>query len=69
MGVVIYTMPGCAYSAAARNDLVSRGVDYEEVDVTTSQDAMDTLSQLTNGEMLVPVIVEDGEVRVGYGGG
>ena len=69
MGVVIYTMPGCVYSAAARNDLISRGIDYEEVDVTTSQDAMDTLSRLTGGEMMVPVLVEGGEVRVGYGGG
>jgi glutaredoxin 3 len=69
MGVVIYTKPGCPYSAAAKNDLISRGVDYEEVDVTTSQDAMDTLSRLTGGEMLVPVLVEGGEVRIGYGGG
>jgi glutaredoxin len=69
MGVTIYTMPGCAYSAAARNDLISRGVDYQEVDVTASQEAMDTLARLTGGEMMVPVLVEGDEVRIGYGGG
>jgi glutaredoxin len=69
VGVLLYTMPGCQYSAAARNDLISRGVEFDEVDVTASKEAMATLAQLTGGEMMVPVLVEDGEVSIGFGGG
>jgi glutaredoxin len=55
---------------AARNDLVARGVEYEEIDVTVTPGAQDRLAELTLGTMLVPVIVEeDGEVRIAAGGG
>jgi len=70
VGVVIYTKPGCPYCAAARNDLVARGVTYEEIDVTTTPGAQDRLAELTFGSMMVPVIVEeDGSVHVSAGGG
>ena len=70
MTVTIYTEPGCPYCTAARNDLIARGVDYEEIDVTTAPGAMDTLAELTLGSMQVPVVVaEDGSVQVAAGGG
>jgi len=70
VGVVIYTKPGCTYCAAARNDLISRGVEYEEIDVTTTPGGQDRLAELTFGSMMVPVIVEeDGSVHVSAGGG
>lgn len=70
MGVVIYTKPGCPYCVAARNDLIARGVEYEEIDVTTAPDAQERLAELTLGSMMVPVIVEeDGSVSVAAGGG
>jgi glutaredoxin len=70
VGVVIYTKPGCPYCAAAINDLVGRGVEYEEIDVTTTPGGQDLLAQLTFGSMRVPVIVEeDGSVHVSAGGG
>ena len=70
MGVVIYTKPGCPYCAAAISDLVGRGAEYEEIDVTTTPGAHDRLAELTLGSMMVPVIVEeDGSVHVSAGGG
>jgi hypothetical protein len=55
---------------AARNDLVARGVQYEEIDVNGTPGAEERLAELTFGTMLVPVIVEeDGEVHVAVGGG
>ena len=69
MTVTIYTKVGCPYCAAARADLNERGVDYEEIDVHSSRDAMEKLAELTAGQMIVPVLVEDGEVRIGFGGG
>lgn len=69
MGVVIYTKPGCPYCAAARNDLLARGVDFDEIDVHSSPEAGEEVARLTGGSMVVPVLVEDGEVSVGFGGG
>lgn len=70
MTVVIYTKPGCPYCTAARNDLIARGVEYDDVDVTTTSGAMEKLAELTLGGMTVPVIVdEDGSVHVPAGGG
>lgn len=70
MTVVIYTKPGCPYCTAARNDLIARGVEYDDVDVTTTPGAMEKLAELTLGGMTVPVIVdEDGSVHVPAGGG
>jgi len=68
--VTLYTKPGCPYCMAARNDLVARGVQYEEIDVNGTPGAEERLAELTFGTMLVPVIVEeDGEVHVAVGGG
>lgn len=70
MAVEIYTKPGCPYCAAARNELIAEGVEFDEVDVTASHEAADRLAELTFGSMVVPVIVEeDGAVRVSRGGG
>ena len=70
MGVVMYTKPGCPYCRTARDELIARGVEYEEIDVTTTPGAQERLAELTFGSMMVPVIVEeDGSVRVASGGG
>ncbi len=70
MPVTLYTKPGCPYCTAARNDLVARGVQYAEIDVTTTPGAEEQLAELTFGTMIVPVIVEeDGEVHIAAGGG
>lgn len=70
MGVVIYTKPGCSYCMTARNELVARGAEYEEIDVTTTPGAQERLAELTFGSMMVPVLVEvDGSVHVAVGGG
>ena len=70
MAVTLYTKPGCPYCTAARNDLIARGVEYEEIDVTVAPGANEKLAELTFGTMMVPVIVdEDGEVRIAAGGG
>jgi len=70
MAVVIYTKPGCPYCMAARNDLIARGVEFDEIDVTTSPGGQEMLAELTMGSMMVPVLVEeDGSVHIAAGGG
>jgi glutaredoxin len=68
--VILYTKPGCPYCTAARSDLIARGVEYDEIDVTAAPGAQEQLAELTFGNMVVPVIVdEDGSVQVAAGGG
>ena len=67
--VVIYTHPDCAYSAAAKMDYRKRNVPFLEIDVSKERDKIPQLLELTGGERLTPVIVEDGHATVGFKGG
>ena len=70
MTVTIYTKPGCPYCAAAKEDLQRRGIDYDEIDVYATPGARETVAQLTGGQRVVPVLVDDrDEVHIGFGGG
>lgn len=65
--VVIYTKPGCPYCAAAKDDFQERGVKYTEFDVTSDPEAKEEAIRLA-GQSMVPVIVRNGEVTLGFGG-
>lgn len=67
--VELYTTAGCPYSAAAREDLEWRGVDFVEYDVESDADARRRMRDLTGDARTVPVIVEEGKpVQVGWMG-
>jgi glutaredoxin len=69
MDVTIYTKQGCPYCAAAKKHYGDIGVPYEEIDVHTVPGAMDRAVELADGKRIVPVIVEEGRVTLGFGGG
>lgn len=64
----IYTKTGCPYCAAAKDDFTTRGLKYEEINLTEHPDRLDELVKVSGGR-LVPVIVQGERVTVGYGGG
>ena len=67
--IELYTTAGCPFSAAAREDLEWRGVEFVEYDVEADPAARERMLQLTRGTRTVPVIVEDGKpVQVGWMG-
>jgi len=67
--VELYTTSGCPYSAAAREDLEWRGIEFVEYDVERDAQARARLLQLTGGTRTVPEIVEVGKpVQVGWMG-
>ena len=66
--IIVYTHPDCDYSQALKKDLDEAGVEYQEVDVSVVAGAMEELERLTQGERITPVMVEDGNVIVGYYG-
>ena len=67
--VELYTTSGCPYSAAAREDLEWRGIEFVEYDVERDPEARERMLQLSGGARTVPVIVEEGKpVQVGWQG-
>jgi glutaredoxin len=65
---ILYTHPDCAFSAAAKMDYRKRQVDFVEIDVSKQPDRIPDLEQLTGGERLTPVMVENGNIIVGFKG-
>jgi glutaredoxin 3 len=59
--VTLYTTASCPFSAAAREDLEWRGIEFVEYDVERDPAARERLLALTGGVRTVPVIVEEGE--------
>lgn len=67
--VTIYTKPGCPYCAKAKEHYASKGIDFKEIDVYDVPGAKEEAIKIAGGRKLVPIIVEDGNVQVGFGGG
>ena len=67
--VILYTHPDCAFSAAAKMEYRKSKVEYLEIDVSREPDKISDLLQLTDGERLTPVMVENGQVIIGFKGG
>jgi glutaredoxin 3 len=62
--VEIYTKIFCGYCAAAKRLLTSKGVDFEEYDITIGGPKRTEMLQRANGRTSVPQIFIDG-VHIG----
>lgn len=67
--VTIYTKEGCPYCAAAKDHYTEQGIAFKEIDINDTPGAKDEVLRLTGGTRIVPVIVENGRVTTGFGGG
>jgi len=67
--VTIYTKVGCPYCAAAKKHYSDQGVEYTEIDVHSTDGAKEKVVELSGGEKIVPLIIDNGEVKIGFGGG
>jgi C_GCAxxG_C_C family probable redox protein len=67
--VTIYTMPGCPFCAAAKQDLEERGVPYKELSTQDDPKVAQEVMRLSNGTGIVPILIIGEEVKVGFGGG
>lgn len=66
--VLIFGKDSCPYTLAARDDYEARGVAVEYVNVKKNKADLDRMLEYSRGRRLVPVIVEDGKVTIGFGG-
>lgn len=67
--ITIYTKEGCPYCAAAKKHYTDNGIAFNEIDVHKTEGAIEKVLELSGGQRIVPVIVENGEVKLGFGGG
>ena len=68
MMVTIYGKDSCPYTQAARSSYAEQGREVEYVNVLRDPEALRRMMALTDGKRRVPVIVDDDEVTVGFGG-
>jgi len=65
MEVKVYSTPTCPYCKKAKEYLPSKGISYQDVDVSSNKAAADEMVKLS-GQMSVPVITIDGKVIKGF---
>jgi glutaredoxin 3 len=66
--VVIYGKDSCPYTQAARDDFQQRRVPFEYINVKKDPAALDRMLSYSKGRRAVPVIVDDENVTIGFGG-
>jgi glutaredoxin 3 len=66
--VLIYGKSACPYTQAARRGFSRKNVLVEYKDVLADAACMEEMLKHSNGKRLVPVIVEENKVTIGFGG-
>ncbi len=65
MKIKVYTAPGCPYCFAVKEFLQERGIQFEEIDVSQNEEALNYIIEKTQ-QYGVPVIEIDGEFIIGF---
>ncbi len=65
MKIKVYSTPTCPYCHLVKEYLKEKGVEFEDIDVSQNESALQELVQKT-GAMAVPVIDIDGEIVIGF---
>jgi glutaredoxin 3 len=66
--VLIFGKDACPYTQAARDDYAKRRVSFDYLNVKKDHAALERMLEYSGGRREVPVIVERGKVRIGFGG-
>tara|TARA_B110000196_G_C21014231_1_gene599477 strand:+ start:477 stop:731 length:255 start_codon:yes stop_codon:yes gene_type:complete len=64
--VIIYTGPLCNFCDAAKRLLVRNNISYEEINIATTDGAIDEMIKKTNGKRTIPQIFFDDQHIGGY---
>jgi glutaredoxin 3 len=67
--ILIFGKDTCPYTSAARQDYADAGKHFEYINVIQDRDQLKRMLEYSKGVREVPVIVENGEVTIGYAGG
>ena len=67
--VLIYGKDTWPYTSAARMDFEQEKRAFQYIDVTRDRSALKKMLEYSRGKREVPVIVDAGQVTIGYNGG
>jgi len=65
MKIKIYSSPSCTFCESLKKYFLEKRVEFEEIDVTSSKQALDELMEKT-GMLSVPVTLIDDKVIIGF---
>ncbi|MBR9682864.1 MAG: NrdH-redoxin [Candidatus Aenigmarchaeota archaeon] len=63
--IKMYSTPTCAFCVNAKAYFKEKGIEFEDIDVSTNQEAAKEMVE-KSGQMGVPVIDIDGKIIVGF---
>ena len=63
--VILYFAPACSWCHRAKDYLESKGIEFQEIDVSTNQEAGHVMMS-KSGQMGVPQIEINGKMIVGF---
>ena len=66
--VLIFGKSNCPYTMAARESYEARRVVFEYIDVKAHPAELSRMLQFSGGKRVVPVIVDNGKTKIGFGG-
>ena len=66
--VLIFGKNTWPHTSAAREAYKKKGIDVEYVDVLSDSEKLNTMLKYSNGTRKVPIIVDQGEVAIGFHG-
>lgn len=67
--VLIFGKDSCPYTEAARDHYTDTGVAFEYINVKKRPDGLEQMLAYSKGKRQVPVIVDGGNVTIGFQGG
>jgi len=65
MKVKVYSTPTCPYCTMVKVYLSSKGIDFQQFDVSSDKNALEEMAKLS-GQMGVPVVSINDQVVVGF---
>jgi len=66
--ILIYGKDDCPYTVEAKKEFARQKVPYHYYDVKKNRNAYAEMLKITGGAQKVPVIVDGGNIRIGFGG-
>jgi glutaredoxin 3 len=66
--VLIFGQDLCPYTSAARTEYSRRKISFQYINVLEDEAGLKRMLGYARGRRQIPVIVEDGNVTIGFGG-
>ena len=66
--VLIFGKSTCPFTTSAREAYLKNGRNVEYIDVLSDAGKLDTMLKYSDGKRKVPIVVDRGEVTIGFNG-